>query len=89
MAATIRVNVALERIGDYAVTMCREAMQLENDLPEQFQVQLDQLADECIDILRQSRESFRDRKAELAIGLMKSARRVEGKMDAIYEHLFE
>ena len=28
MAATARVNVALERIGDYAVTISREALQL-------------------------------------------------------------
>jgi phosphate transport system protein len=30
MASTIRVNVILERIGDYAVTICREGLQLDN-----------------------------------------------------------
>lgn len=89
MAATIRVNVALERIGDYAVTICREAMQLDGPLPEQSRVQIDHLADESIDILRRSREAFRDHNAELAIALMKTVRNVEGKMDAIYERLFD
>ena len=41
MAATIRVNVALERIGDYAVTISRESLQLSSDLPEKFIVQID------------------------------------------------
>ena len=36
MASTIRVNVILERIGDYAVTICREALQLDTPLPEKF-----------------------------------------------------
>jgi phosphate transport system protein len=89
MAGTIRVNVALERIGDYAVTICREAMQLEEDLPGHFQLQLDEMSDECVDILRQSREAFRDQNAELAMALMKVAKRVEGKMDNIYGPLFD
>ena len=36
IAATIRVNVALERIGDYAVTISREAVQLKQALPKIF-----------------------------------------------------
>ena len=88
MAATIRVNVALERIGDYAVTICRESLQLRSDLPEKFVTQIDSLADESIQILHESRKAFHDGNAELARALMQMAKRVETKMDTIYDELF-
>jgi phosphate transport system protein len=55
MASTIRINVVLERIGDYAVTICREALQLEGPLPERFSVRIDSLADDAIEILSDAR----------------------------------
>jgi len=88
MASTIRVNVALERVGDYAVTICREALQLPDDLPEKFAIKLDHLADQSIDILLQSRTAFRNGNAELAAALIKTANRVQTDMDPIYEELF-
>lgn len=88
MAATIRVNVALERVGDYAVTISRESLQLGDDLPEKFVIQVDALADESIQILHDSREAFRDGNADAARALMQVAKRVRGKMDAIYNVLF-
>jgi len=89
MASTIRVNVALERIGDYAVTICREALQLQGPLPEDFAADMDAVADESFHILHQSRQAFRDGNAELATALMQMARQVQGKMDGIYEALVE
>jgi phosphate transport system protein len=88
MASTIRVNVALERVGDYAVTISREALQLSGPLPDNIAAQLDAIADESIDILNKSRIAFRDGNAELATALMQMARRVETRMDLVYETLF-
>lgn len=88
MAATIRVNVSLERIGDYAVTISREAIQPDVPLPEKFTSKLDALADDTIDLLAQSRISFRTGNAEQAVVLMKLANRVQSSMDSIYEELF-
>lgn len=88
MAATIRVNVALERIGDYAVTISRESLQLDRDLQEKFVSQIDVLADESFQILHESRVAFLDSNAEAARALMQSAKRVQGKMDVIYDQLF-
>ena len=45
MASTIRINVILERVGDYAVTICREALQLDGPLPEKFSAKIDAIAD--------------------------------------------
>jgi phosphate transport system protein len=88
MASTIRVNVVLERIGDYAVTICREALQLSGPLPERFATHIDGLADDAIDILSASRTAFREGNAERAIALMQAAKRMEGRMDPLYEELF-
>lgn len=89
MASTIRANVTLERIGDYAVTISREALQLSGPLPEKIAEQLDATADESIEILNKARVAFRDGNAELATALSAMARRVQDRMDAIYETLFE
>jgi len=88
MAATIRINVILERIGDYAVTICREALQLEGPLPERFSSRIDGLADDALEILSDSRSAFREGNAERAIALMQAAKRMEGRMDGFYDELF-
>jgi phosphate transport system protein len=87
MASTIRVNVALERIGDYAVTIAREALQTKGPLPEPFSTEMDAVADESLHILKQSRQAFREGNAEVAMAMMKSSRQVQGKMDRIYDGL--
>ena len=88
LASTSRVNVTLERVGDYAVTICREALQLTEPLPGMLSSQIDALFDESISILREARKSFRDGNADSAIALMGMAKRVEGKMDGVYKMLF-
>lgn len=88
MAATSRVNVALERIGDYAVTISREALQISIPISEQLSEHIDAMFDESISILSDSRKSFRDGNADLAIALMKVAKRVQNRMDGVYEILF-
>lgn len=88
MASTIRINVVLERIGDYAVTICRDALQLTEPLPPRFAAHIDSLADDAIEILSASRAAFREGNAERAIALMQAAKRMEGRMDPLYEELF-
>ena len=88
LASTARVNVSLERIGDYAGTNCREALQISAPLSGQLASSIDTMFDEVISILADARKSFRDGNAEMAIALMQMARRVEGKMDGVYEILF-
>jgi phosphate uptake regulator len=87
MASTIRVNVALERLGDYAVTISRAAHQLSGPLPKQLAQDMDALADETLSILHQSRVAYREANAEQAISLMQMARLVEGRMDHRYDAL--
>src|SRR5210317_1452826 len=88
MASTIRINVILERIGDYAVTISRETLQLEAPLPEKFSSRIDNIADDAIEILAGARTAFREGNAERAIALMGAAKRMEGRMDGFYAELF-
>ncbi|MDH3901906.1 MAG: hypothetical protein OEU84_01425 [Xanthomonadales bacterium] len=88
MAATSRVNVAMERIGDYAVTISREALQVTSPISAQLTQSSDAMFDESISILSDARKSFRDGNADMAIALMKVAKRVQNRMDGVYETLF-
>jgi len=89
MASTTRINVILERIGDYAVTMCREAVQLEKPLPRKFSSHIDSVADNAIEILSSARSAFREGNAERAIALMGAAKRMDALMDGFYSELFD
>lgn len=88
MAATARVNVALERIGDYAVTISREALQITSPVSAQLTQDIDAMFDESVSLLSDARKSFRDGNADVAIALMKVAKRVQNRMDGVYETLF-
>ena len=88
MASTIRINVILERMGDYAVTIARESLQLAKPLPDRFAQRIDNAADNAIDILSDSRQAFREGNADQAIALMAATKRFDARMDSIYEDLF-
>ena len=88
VTATIRVNVILERIGDHAVTIARESLRLERDLPAAFRSMIENVADESTLMLANARTAFRKGDSEAAAGLMQGARRLEARMDGVYEALF-
>jgi phosphate transport system protein len=88
IAATSRVNVILERIGDYAVTICREALQVSSPVPKELSASIDALFDESISILSEARKCFRNGSTETAITLMQMANRVQIRMDDIYAILY-
>ena len=88
IAATSRVNVTLERVGDYAVSICREALQITTPLTPALSNYIDAIFDESISILSDARKSFMNGNADMAITLMSVARRVQNKMGGVYETLF-
>ena len=88
MTATIRINAILERIGDHAVTVCRESLRLERELPVHFRSRIDRIADESLHLLSAARATFRDGDADHAMEIMTAARQLENRMDAYYAELF-
>jgi hypothetical protein len=80
--------VALERVGDYAVTISREALQVNSPVSAELTQNIDAMFDESVSLLSDARKSFRDGNSDMAIALMKVAKRVQNRMDGVYETLF-
>ena len=87
LSSIIRANVELERIGDYAVTMAREVVQMSAPPQGIMARELERVAGETLLMLRQSEKAFKELNAELARGTMGIADQLEHNMDALYEEL--
>ncbi len=60
VSSVLRINVALERIGDYAVTVCRQTLQLERPLPEPLVQDMDVIGRQVLNALRTAITAFVD-----------------------------
>jgi len=87
MSSVIRVNIELERIGDYAVTVSREAVQLSAPPSGVMARELERMAGETLLMLRQSIRAFADLNAEMGRSTMAIAEQIESDMDLIYGEL--
>jgi len=86
MAAVVHTNVALERIGDYAVTICREAVQIA--LPQGIlEREIELMASESRQMLKQAVEAFVEGNADKAKATMVIADQVERTFDMAFSDL--
>ena len=87
LSSVIRANIILERIGDYAVTVARESVQM-GDAPERhLSSDLARISSEVMLVLRESIAAFNSLNAERARSAIKLANQVEHNMDGIYAEL--
>lgn len=87
LSSIIRANVELERIGDYAVTISREAVQVSAPPQGNLARELERISGESLLMLRQSVKAFKELNAELAKGTMSIADQLEHNMDTVYAEL--
>lgn len=87
LSSVIRVNIELERIGDYAVTIAREAAQLSKPPEGGMSRELDRMASETLLMLRQSFRAFNDLNSEMAKSTKLLADQMEGNLDSIYTEM--
>ena len=87
LSSVIRINIELERIGDYAVVISREAVQLSAPPGGVMARELERMAGETMLMLRQSIKAFADLNAEMARSTMPIAEQIESDMDLIYGEL--
>ena len=89
ISSVIRANIILERIGDYAVTIAREAVQL-GEAPEgKMAAELKHISAEAMSVLNESISAFNSSNAERARNAIIQARQVEHEMDGIYAELLD
>lgn len=89
LSSIIRVNIELERIGDYAVTICREAVQLPKPPAGRLGREIDRVAGATRLMLRQSISAFNELNAEMARSTMGIGNQIEAGMDTVYEELIQ
>lgn len=87
ISSVMRTAIALERIGDYAVTICREAGQLSKVPDGLVAREIESMADASRSMLHQSMAAFSEGNAEAARATMATADQVERSFDTVFEHL--
>jgi len=66
VSSVMRMTIALERIGDYAVTIARETVQLSEGPPPAMAEQLEDLSAQASGMLAQAMQAFREKDGDLA-----------------------
>jgi phosphate transport system protein len=87
ISSVLRLTVELERIGDYAVSMARETVQLEKRLPETVARDLEMMARHAGSVLRQALEAFGDGNVELARSTKVLTTEARADFDQVYGDL--
>ncbi len=87
VSAVLQMNVALERIGDYAVTIAREAVHLSSPIPERLEQDLKSMAEQAVGVLGDALAAFSERDVELARRTRPRAKSVERSYGETYKDL--
>jgi len=87
ISSTMRIGIYLERIGDYAVTICRESVQLPHAPDGILAREVEHMAKESGQMLHQAIQAYKDQNAEAAKATMAMADQVERSFDTVFEEL--
>lgn len=77
VSSVLQLNIALERIGDYAVTIAREGVKLMAPPPEVIASDMRHLKAEATALLRQAVRAFEEQNADLARATKPKAKQIE------------
>ncbi|MFT4604863.1 MAG: phosphate transport system protein [Rhodothermales bacterium] len=77
VSSTMRIALLLERMGDYAVTICRHSVQIQKPLQGTFKREVASMAADALQMFRQAMDAFRSRDESLARGTMGFAAQVD------------
>jgi phosphate transport system protein len=87
LSSVIRANIALERIGDYAVTIARASQQMPEPPSGRMAHELERFGSEVQLMLGQAITAFTELNAELARGTKVLEEEMEFDLDGIYAEL--
>ncbi|MEN8177694.1 MAG: phosphate signaling complex protein PhoU [Pseudomonadota bacterium] len=87
ISSVLLANISLERIGDYAVTICREQKQLREPPQGALARDIELLANDSRAMLRQAMTAFEQENADLAKGTVIMADQIEHTFAHIFPDL--
>ena len=87
ISSVLRLSLELERLGDYAVTICRETVDLSGPLEETLQREVERMAKDSFQMLEQATQAFNERNSDLARGTMGYADQVERSFGVVFQEL--
>lgn len=89
VSSVLRLDVALERVGDYAVAIAREAVQISEPPPPTVARDIELIADQAQRMLSQSMKAFNERSADQARATKAMADQVESTFEKVFSDLIE
>ena len=89
VSSVLRLDVELERIGDYAVAIAREAIQLSTVPSGSVASDVQLIADQAQRMFRQAMESFNTQNPELARGTKGMASQIESTYQKVFRDLLQ
>ena len=89
ISSVLRMSVELERIGDYAVTISRETVQLSRPLDTPVAGEAERLAKDTFQMFEQALRAFKEQNAELAKATMSYGYQIDRSFAAVFDELVE
>ena len=89
VSSVLRLNIALERIGDYGVSIARQATVLDADLPREAARLIAAMDEQARLMLRQAVRAWAEQNTELALGTKAMAGTVDSGLHDAYTLLVE
>ncbi len=89
VSSVLRISIALERIGDYASTICRESVRMSQEPEGILRRDIDLLVREANQVLHESVRAFVESNADRARGTASMASNVGKEFDRAFEDLVE
>lgn len=87
ISSVLRINIAIERIGDYAVTIARETVQLSAPPPTELTGDIQAMGKQATRMLSQATAAFAAGNAEMARGTIAMAAQVDTTFDNVFDDL--
>jgi phosphate transport system protein len=87
ISSAMRVGIELERIGDYATTICREAVSIPTELDGEIKKEVEILFSNVISALEKASQSFLERNTDLVAGAIELCKETTSSFDNIFSNL--
>lgn len=84
VSSVLRLTVAIERIGDYAATLARQAVQLSQPMPVTVARDVEMMGEQSRRMFKQAMKAFIEGNAELAQG----TKGMESQIDSTFDKVF-